>query len=199
MNRGLKALGLFFVFVAVVMAGRHLGLVHHTTTTTSSTTTSTTSSTTTTAAPTPCQGGDFRTTDNLGQAAVGTVYDSATLTKFTPGTCLVDGYPLLTLQDSSGVVAPSKTIDAPAGGATFGTSAANAAPQRLLVSEGTALRFDYTFSDRASTLCYSVGTINVQLSSGGSSSPLSLQYPASVCSAVTVSALYPDPGPSAGG
>lgn len=199
MNRGLKSLGLFLLFAVIAMTGRHLGLLHHTTTTTTSTTTSTTSSTTTTAAVTPCQGGDFRSVDNGGQGAAGTVYDSATLTKFTVGTCVVDGYPMLTLQDSSGAVAPSKTVDAPVGGSDFPTTAANAAPQQLVVTEGTSLRFDYSYSDHASTLCYSVATINVQVAANGSSTPVSLQFPASVCSAVTVSAFYLNPGSVAAG
>ncbi len=195
MNRGLKSIGLFFIFVVVVVAGRNLGLVHHavTTTSTTSTTTSSTSTSTTTLAPVACQGGDFSSVDNGGQGAAGTAYDSATLTKITPGSCAVDGYPLLTLQTSQGVVVTSITADHSATSPQFTSAAANAAPQAITVAKGTALRFDYTYSENG-TNCATISTINVQVAKNGSSTPISLSFPASVCGSVTVSALYLDPG-----
>jgi len=198
-NRGLKSTGLFLLFVLLVMTGRHLGIGHHATTTTTSTTSSTTStststtSTTSTTALVACQGGDFSSLDNGGQAATGTAYDSATLKKITPGTCALQGYPLLTLQTSQGVVVSSATIDHSASSRQFSSAAANAAPLPLTVTTGTALRFDYTFADNG-TSCATVSTINVQTGKNGSSSPLSLTFPASICGAVTVSAFYFDPG-----
>ena len=193
MNRGLKSIGLFFIFVVVVVAGRNLGLVHHAVTTTSTTSTTTSSTSTSTLAPVACQGGDFSSVDNGGQGAAGTAYDSATLTKVTPGSCVVDGYPLLTLQTSQGVVVTSITTDHSASSAQFTSAAANAAPQAITVAKGTALRFDYTYSENG-TNCATISTINVQVAKNGSSSPISLSFPASVCGPVTVSALYLDPG-----
>ena len=206
MNRGLKSTGLFLLFVLLVMTGRHLGIGHHTTatttstssttstSTTSSTSTSTsTTSTTSTTALVACQGGDFSSRDNYGQAATGTAYDSATLKKITPGTCALEGYPLLTLQTSQGVVIPSTTVDHSASSRQFPSAAANAAPRPLTVTTGTAIRFDYTFAENG-TNCATISTINVQTAVNGSSSPISLGYPASICGSVTVSAFYPDPG-----
>ena len=191
MNRGFKSILLFIAFVAIFLVSRHVALTHHTTTTTSTTTTSTTTSTTSTTSLAKCQGSDFTAVDDGGQGAAGTVYDSVTLTKTTPGSCVVDGYPLLTLQGSSGAVVPSSETHVTSA-VQFPMAGANRPAAAVTVAAKSSIAFSYTFSDVSTGTCPSVKTINVQFAPAGSSAAVTLLYAQSPCNngALTVSPFF---------
>jgi hypothetical protein len=60
-------------------------------------------------------GGDFSGVYNEGEGAAGTISASVTLTKIDAGSCTLKGWPLLTLQDTTGAVLTSSIIDERAG------------------------------------------------------------------------------------
>jgi len=190
-NRGLKSVLLFAAFVVIFTVSRHVALNHHTTTTTSSTTTSSTTSTSTTTMAAKCQGSDFTAVDDGGQGAAGTVYDSVTLTKVTTDNCVVDGYPVLTLQGTSGAVVPSSETHATSA-VQFPMAGANQPAASLVVTPKSTVAFSYTFSDVSSGSCPSVKTINVQFAPAGSTAPVTLLYAQSPCNngALTVSPFF---------
>jgi hypothetical protein len=189
-NRATKSLLLFAGFVVIFAISHHVAIQQQHTATTSTTTTSTTTSTTTLA---KCQGSDFTSVDNGGQGAAGTAYDSVTMTKTTPGTCIVDGYPLLTLQDEHGSVVPSVLTDATSA-TQFPTAGANAPAAALRVAKGATIGFSYSFSDVSvsGSSCPTIKTINVQFAPQGSSSAVSLLYGQTPCNngALTISPFY---------
>jgi hypothetical protein len=187
MNRAIKSLALFFVFVVVVIASRHA--IHSGTTTTLSSTS--TSSTTSTSTLNQCQGSDFTGVDDGGEGAAGTVFDAVTLTKTTAGTCHLTGYPLVTMQDMQGAtVTLTVTHNSPTTGYNFPTPGANTAPVALTLSKGSTVSFSYAFSD-VGTSCPAAKTLNVQTTAAGSSTPVTLQYNQSLCGgALTVSPFY---------
>jgi hypothetical protein len=116
-SRALKSLAIFAAFVAIYTVSRHV--VHSTPSTTTSTTiphtTTTTppSGTTTTLASTACGGSDFTGVYNEGEGAAGTIEASVTLTKTTAGSCDLQGWPILTLQDKLGAVLTTAPVDVP--------------------------------------------------------------------------------------
>ena len=183
MSRTLRNLILAVILVViVVVVGRHGNLFHSTTTsttappstsTTVTPTTSTTGATTTTvpAYTTTCRGKDF-TGENVGsQGAAGTGYDIMTLTKVTPGTCVVDGYPILSFQDTQGALET---------GLGFDDSTNFPAPANADVAA-------------ANETCPTVAQVNVQFVLGDTSVPVRFPYPISPCasSPIGVSAFYP--------
>jgi hypothetical protein len=114
------------------------------------------------------------------------------MTKQTPGSCSVDGYPLLTLQGTSGSLVASSIVDVSPSAPVFPTASDNNKPHALTVQSGASISFRYSYSDVSSAgACPSVQTINVQFATGQSASPVTLKYPAAPCNAgrVVVSAF----------
>lgn len=183
MSRGIKSLALFVAFVAIFTLSRH-ALSHNTTTTTFAAPTTTTSSAA--LSQTTCQGSDFTGTFNQGQGAAGTIYGSITVTKRTGNPCVIDGFPLLTLQDKTGALLPvSLTQDATGTPIQFTDAKANAAPSKLNFTVGSSTTFDLAYNDVGNGVnaCPSASTINVQLKNGDSSISVTPQYPIQPCSA----------------
>ncbi|HTT58481.1 MAG TPA: DUF4232 domain-containing protein [Acidimicrobiales bacterium] len=161
MRRGLISVAIFAAFVVIFTLSRHAIDTSTTTTTTARSTTTTTlaastTTTTTTLASSTCSGSSFSGTYNEGQGAAGTIYASVTLTKTTPGSCTVDGWPLVTLQDKLGGVVTLTPIDVPQAGNDFQfltgtasdlTSAANRAPSSLTLTQSQSVTFALAYSD----------------------------------------------------
>lgn len=178
MRRAAISLLIFFAFLAVFAVSRH-----HTTSSTT-TTTSVVATTTTTTSLTTCKGSDFTGVYNEGQGAAGTIYASVTLTKTSSGSCTVHGYPLLTLQDKTGAIITSSTVDD-----TKDFSApANASPATVSVSEGSTLNFSLDYSDVpvGNETCASAVTLSVAFASGGSTTTITPSYPVQPCDGATI-------------
>ncbi len=192
MRRAIISLVLFFAFVVIVTASRHATTTPTTTTsTTLAPPASTTTTTTTTATGSTCTGGDFRATFGLSQGAAGTVYSSVRLTKTTPGTCTLDGWPLLTLQNTQGAVVPSRTIDLPTVNSpvVFPDAAANVAPTSLSLATGSSATFDLAFGDvptGSETTCPNVTSVAVAVAAGQSVAVATPSYPLQPCGGGTV-------------
>ncbi len=205
MNRALRAVLIVVALVVIVTAGRHL--FHRTTTTTTTTTTtsppttttpsspsttSPTTSTTTAASLTTCRGTDF-TGANLGsQGAAGTGYDTLTLTRISPGSCVVDSYPILTLESAKGaVVSNYATSDA-----TNFPGAASGGAKMLTVSAGGKISLQIRYGDVpvGTEACPSVDQVNVQFVAGDTSVPVAFSFPISPCvgEGIAVSPFYPN-------
>lgn len=173
MSRALKSLALFAAFVVIITLSRHEIDLGSTTTTTTSTTSTTTTTSVTTTLPlaSTCVGGDFKGVYNEGEGAAGTISASITLTKITAGTCTLKGWPLLTLQDTTGAVLTSSTIDEEPGDApiTFSPAQANKTPTWLNVSANATVDFALAYSDVPTTTaaCPSARTISVQVAKNG--------------------------------
>ncbi len=188
MRRGLIAVAIIVAFVAIFALSRHV-IGSSTTTTTSTTTTSstTTSSTTsTTLASANCVASDFSGAYNEGEGAAGTIYASVTLTKTTPGTCTLKGWPILTLQDRLGAVLKSTGVDVPSSTSGFQfltPSQANVAPKTLTLSLNGTTTFSLAYSDVQSgtTACESAVTISVQFVAGGAALPVTPTYAVQPC------------------
>ena len=187
MSRALKSLAIFFAFVAIYTLSRHV-------VSPSSTTTSVTSSTivsTTSLGATACQGSDFSGVFNQGQGAAGTINASITLTKTSTGTCSIMGWPLLTLQDRTGAVLPSSTVNLPSVNSQVGfpDPRANRSPSSLTLKRGAATTFSLAYSDVPSgseTSCPSATTLSVEVRKGGNTVTVTPEYPLTPCSAGTV-------------
>lgn len=204
MSRTLRNLILAVILVViVVLVERHGNLFHSTTTsttappstsTTVTPTTSTTGATTTTTVPaytTTCRGKDF-TGENVGsQGAAGTGYDIMTLTKVTPGTCVVDGYPILSFQDTQGALETGLGFD----DSTNFPAPANAGATTYSVTDGSRVDVQFRYGDvaAANETCPTVAQVNVQFVLGDTSVPVRFPYPISPCasSPIGVSAFYP--------
>lgn len=194
MSRAFKSLLIFFAFVAIYTLSRHA--IGTSSPTTSTTTTVVSASTTTTATATACQGSDFSGVYNEGEGAAGTVTASVTLTKSTPGTCTVDGWPILTLLDRTGATVTSSSDDTSTNPVVqFPVPQANEAPTVVTVKDGANVSFFLAYSDVPvdnETTCPSVTTIEVQFAKGGSATPVTPQYPPQPCDGgrLYVSPLY---------
>lgn len=184
MSRALKSLAIFAGFVVIFTLSRHYLTTTATTTTTTSiaasTTTSTSQSTTT------CQGRDFKGVYNEGEGAAGTILASVTLTKLTPRSCSVDGYPTLTLQDESGAVFSSTTSTTSP--VQFPAAAANKPPSSYSVASGGTISFSLGYSDVpvGTEVCTSAVTISVQFQKNGSTTTVTPSYPIQPCNAATI-------------
>ena len=185
MRRAVISLVLFLAFAIIVTASRH-----STTSSASSTTTPAStlpaSTSTTIASGSTCSGTDFRATFGYSEGAAGTVYSSVTLTKITAGSCTLDGWPLLTLQDAHGAVIASRTVDLPTANSpvTFPDAAANAAPTSLTVSTGTKTTFDLAYSDvptGSETTCPSVASVAIAVGTGQGVAVATPSYPLQPC------------------
>jgi hypothetical protein len=186
-NRALKSLAVFFAFVVIFAFSRHLITTsNQTTTTTTTSTTTTLRSTTTSMAATTCQGRDFKGVYNEGQGAAGTILASVTLTKQSPGSCTVDGYPTLTLQDETGGVFSSTTSTTSP--VQFPVAAANKPPAAVSVSDGGSVSFALGYSDVpvGTEVCTSAVTISVQFQKSGTTTPVTPSYPIQPCNAATI-------------
>ena len=191
MKRALISLALFFAFVAIVTVSRYHSTTTPTTTTTSTSTTTTVASSTTTtsvasANGSTCAGSDFTGSAGLSQGAAGTIYTSFTLTKTTPGSCTLKGWPLLGLENRAGVTLPERTVEVPSSGnpANFLTPAANHAPTTLTLQEGSKTSFSVAFNDVTTgteTTCPTAAVVLVGTGVGTSTTSISLTYPIQPC------------------
>jgi Domain of unknown function (DUF4232) len=198
-SRTLKGLALFFV-VAIVYTVTHYAIDRHsptTTTTTSSTTTS--STTTTTAATTSCSATDFAGRFNQGQGAAGTIYASVTITKSTPGTCTLRGWPRLTLLDAQGGLITTTTDDVPNATQSdvfLTPPQANHPPTTLTVADNGSATFALAYSDvSVGSSCPSAQTISVQLPGGSAEVAVTASPAVQACNGtLTVSPFYAGAG-----
>lgn len=184
MKRALISLSIFFAFVVIFTLSRHALTTTPTTTTTSNIPSS--STTTSLQSTTTCQGSQFKGVYNEGEGAAGTILASMTLTKQTPGTCTVDGYPTLTLQDKSGAVFSSTTSTTSP--VQFPVTAANKPPSAITVSDGASVSFSLGYSDVpvGTEVCASAVTISVQFQKSGSTTPVTPSYPIQPCDAAKI-------------
>ncbi|MGC2168714.1 MAG: DUF4232 domain-containing protein [Acidimicrobiales bacterium] len=195
MRRGLIAVAVLAAFVVIYLLSRHAIDTSTTTTTTTSTTTTVAQSTTTTTSTlvsSTCAGSSFSGTYNEGQGAAGTIYASVTLTKTTPGTCTVDGWPLVTLQDKLGGLLSVEPIDVPKAGNDFQfltgtasdlTSAANRAPSSVTLNQNQSVTFALAYSDVAvgTEACENGVTMSVQFAADGATVGLTPPSPIQPC------------------
>lgn len=192
MSRALKSLGLFFVLAVIFVVSRHAIDTTTTTTTTSSTTTSTSTTTTTTAAVagSTCKGSDFTGVFNEGEGAAGTITASITLTKTTPGTCTLKGWPILTLQDTDGALLASTTINESPGNAPiqFPSAQANQAATLLTLAPHATATFSLAYSDvpTSTAVCPTARTVSVQIARGESSAIVTPAFPIQPCNRGTI-------------
>ena len=201
MSRTLRTALIAVAVVVAFTAGRELS--HHTTTTTSTTSTSTTSTSTTTstipsntttstASLTTCRGSQF-TGANLGsQGAAGTGYDVMTLTNTGAVSCVIDGYPLVTLQEAKGVVeSVSKMSDS----TDFPASPANLPPSSHTVGVGQQVSIELRYSDVPVGVetCPAIVQVSVRFIDNDTSVPVAFPYPISPCvlEGIAVSPFYP--------
>lgn len=189
MRRGLISVAIFLAFVAIFTLSRHHTPTVTTTTTGAPITTTTTSSsgttTTSTLAEAVCQGSSFNGVYDEGQGAAGTVYASVTLTKTSPGTCAVTGWPTVTLQDKTGALLPVNLVNVPSAGNTlrFPAPKANRAPTQVLLHQGSVTNFSLAYSsvETANTVCDNALTLNIQFATGGSAVPVTAPYAVQPC------------------
>jgi hypothetical protein len=184
-RRGLISVAIFIAFAVIYTLSRHA--ISPTTTTTIAPVTTTTIATTTSTIPSAamCQGSAFSGVYNEGEGAAGTIYASVTLTKATPGTCSVQGWPILTLQDKSGAILPINLSEIPSSNSAvqFSAPKANEAPTVLVLTQGSVTNFSLAYQDvpTNNTVCDNAATVNVQFSSGGSTVPLTAPSPVQPC------------------
>lgn len=192
MSRALKVVAAILVLGVAGVAGYHFANPSVATTTT----TTSTSTTSTTLAGSICTAPDFSGAFVEGQGAAGTVYASITLTKTSPGSCSLKGWPLLTLQDRLGGLVTSKVIDVPSNGNTFQflTSKANTAPTTLTLAQNATTTFSLAYSDvpPGTTACPSAVTLSVQLVAQGSTITVTPPSPVQPCNSgqIWVSPFY---------
>jgi hypothetical protein len=93
---------------------------------------------------TTCVGSDFNGVFDQGEGAAGTVFASVVLTKTSSGSCRVDGYPLLTLQDKMGAILTSKTLDVSP--VEFPAAQANQPAKSQTIRFGATLSVQFTVS-----------------------------------------------------
>ncbi len=190
MRRGLTSVAIFIAFVVILTLSRHvIDSTSGTTTTTTVAPTTTTSvvtpTTTSPATATTCQGNAFSGVFNEGEGAAGTVYASVTLTKHTPGSCAIKGWPILTLQDKDGAVLPLNAVDESGTNnvVQFLTAKANQPPSPLTIANGSVTNFSLAYSSvsTANTTCDNAVTISVQFSTGGATVPVTPAYSVQPC------------------
>ena len=190
MRRGLTSVAIFIAFVVILTLSRHvIDSTSGTTTTTTVAPTTTTSvvtpTTTSPATATTCQGNAFSGVFNEGEGAAGTVYASVTLTKHTPGSCAIKGWPILTLQDKNGAVLPLTAVDESGTNnvVQFLTAKANQPPSPLTIANGSVANFSLAYSSvsTANTTCDNAITISVQFSAGGATVPVTPAYSVQPC------------------
>ena len=200
MSRTARNLVLALVLVLVVIgAGYGIGRRGTTTTTTTSTTSPSTTTTTAPHAPTTttpaslttCRGSQFTGTNVGSQGAAGTGYDTMTLTKTSPGTCVVDGYPIVTLLNAKGAVITGFNVT---GATDFPEGPARGAPSAHTVATGQKVDVQLRYSDIpvGNATCPSVSQVDLQFVTGDQTVPISFTYPIEPCEGnLAVSPFYP--------
>jgi hypothetical protein len=190
-SRALKSLGLFFALAVIFVISRHA--IDTTTTTTTTSTTTSTSTTTTTVAATAgstCKGSDFTGVFIEGEGAAGTITASVTLTKTTPGTCTLKGWPILTLQDTDGALLASNTINESPSNAPiqFPSAQANQAASLLTLALHSTATFSLAYSDvpTSTAVCPTARTLSVQIARGESSTTVTPAFPIQPCNRGTI-------------
>jgi hypothetical protein len=160
------------------------------TSTTVTTSTVPTSTTTVTASLTTCRGSQFTGTNVGSEGAAGTGYDIMTLTKTSPGSCVVDGYPIVSFLGAKGVVVTGLSVrDA----TDFPIGAAQGPPRAHTIVTGQKVGLQVRYADIpvGTATCPSVSQINVQFVAGDQSVPVKIAYPIAPCGgALAVSAFY---------
>jgi len=188
-SRALKSLGIFAAFVVIYTLSRH-AIDSNTTTTTTTSTTTTTTTTIVTPVGSTCVGSDFSAVYNEGEGAAGTIDASVTLTKVTAGSCTLKGWPILALQDTTGALLTSTTVDVHPSDAPiqFPAAQANAAPTLLTLTKGAVANFSLAYSDVPSGngTCPSARTLSVQVATGGSVATVTPTYPLQPCNQGTI-------------
>jgi hypothetical protein len=189
-RRGLTSVAIFIAFVVILTLSRHVidSTSGTTTTTTVVPVTTTSVATPTTTSPvtaTTCQGSAFSGVFNEGEGAAGTVDASITLTKHTPGSCAIKGWPILTLQDKTGAVLPLNAVDENGTNnvVQFSSAKANQPPSPLTMTNGSVTNFSLAYSSvsTANTVCDNAVTISVQFAAGGSTVPVTPAYTVQPC------------------
>ncbi|MBW4030343.1 MAG: DUF4232 domain-containing protein, partial [Acidobacteria bacterium] len=177
--------------IIVVAAGYGVGHRRVATATTTTTTTTTSTSTTTTTVPskpttttpvslTTCRGTQFSGT-NVGSAgAAGTGYDIMTLTKTSPGSCVVDGFPIVSLLGAKGAVITGFNVT---GATDFPAGPARGAPSPHTITTGQKVDVQIRYSDIpvGTATCPSVSQVDVQFVAGDQTVPVSFPYPIQPC------------------
>lgn len=181
------------IVILALAAGAYFVGRHFATTTPTTTTTTTTSAPSTTSTTTPghlattCSARDFSGTFNQGQGAAGTIFASVTLTKTTAGTCVMKGWPLITVQDKLGAVLKTTTTDVPTNkdGFSFPTAAADSMPATLHLSSGSFADFSLAYNDvpTGNAVCPSGITISVQFIANSAAVTVTSSYPLQICNA----------------
>jgi hypothetical protein len=195
MRRALITLGIFFAFVAIYTLSRHATATSPTTSTTTPATTTTATTASSTLPGTNCQASGFSGVFNQGQGAAGTITASVTITKTSVGTCTLKGWPILTLQDKSGALLTSSTVDTSnSPPVQYPEAAANHAPTSLSLHQGSTTSFSLAYSDvpTGNEACGSARTLTVQFVAGGSSINVTPAYPLQPCNhgKILVSPFY---------
>jgi len=189
-------LALLLVVIVIATAGRHYWTTSSTTTTSTTTTSTTTTSvvssstSTTLANVTSCRGSQFTGVNVGSQGAAGTGYDTMTLTKVAGTSCVIDGYPLVTMQSAQGTVVSSQIQDA----TDFPAGPASGAPVAHTIVVGQKIDVQLRYADQpvGTQVCPSVQHVDVQFVAGDASVPVTFAYPITVCgSTVSVSPFYP--------
>ena len=201
MSRTARNFVLALVLVIVVVVAGY-GIGHRSPTTTTTTTTTTTPPTTTTTAPhapttttpaslTTCRGSQFTGTNVGSQGAAGTGYDIMTLTKTSPGTCVVDGYPIVSLLNAKGAVITGFNVT---GATDFPEGPAHGAPAAHTITTGQKVDVQIRYSDIpvGTAVCPSVSQVDVQFVTGDQTVPVIFTYPIQPCGGdLAVSPFYP--------
>ena len=185
MKRLVTAVVVLALAFGAYYVGRHYSNSSTSTTVTTTTLNSTTSTTTNGHLATNCSARDFSGAFVQGQGAAGTMFASVTLTKTSSGTCTMKGWPLITLQDKLGAVLASRAIDVPTNkdGFSFPTTAADAMPATLSLSQGSFTDFSLAYSDvpTGNTACPSAVTLSVQFAPNLASVVVTSSYPLQIC------------------
>lgn len=199
MRRWLVAAAVVVAFAAVYALSRHTTGPSGTTTTSTTSSAPTTSTTTNpTSSATTCSPGDFNAVYDEGEGAVGIIYAGVTLTKTTAGTCTLEGWPLLTLQDHLGGVIPIQAVDVPTKGQSFKfmTPAENAAPTTLTIAKAQEVQFALAYSDVpvGTAVCPSATTLSVQFVANGATAAVTPTYAVQPCQGARIwlSPFFPD-------
>ena len=125
----------------------------------------------------------------MSQGAAGTIYTSFTLTKSTPGSCTLKGWPVLGLENQAGASLPERTVEIPSSGhpGNFLTPAANRAPATLTLQQGSTTTFSVSFNDvTGAQACPFAAVVRVGTGVGSSVTSISLTYPIQPCNGGTL-------------
>ena len=112
------------------------------------------------------------------------------LTKVSGNSCVVDGYPIVTLMNAKGPLSGF----VPSNSTNFPSAPANAAPVAYTVQSGQKIEVQLRYANVAAgaQACTSVSQVHVQFVAGDRPVSVSFAYPISPCaSAVGVSGFYP--------